>query len=225
MPRGWSVLNDSIQDALIGPPDDMHTLAFIRWDLKRIDALSIQNALASAQDFAKVFCLASDQAYLSGPDMRKIFISGLNALRERYGDYAIDKLQASVADAAYVPVGDRRYAEAFVVDRIVQGFEDIFPELVFVGKEVWIGEDMRVDILARELLSGRDVIMEVKLGARDPTKQLLKYARGFSNPVLLGITEKQLRAGNRNARIEYVTFGDLNRRAIGNIKAKFSGAF
>ena len=78
--------------------------------------------------------------------------------------------------------------EKQIQDYIIQNFNTIFPNYIFVGKEVCVNKIGKIDILAKDKETNRDVIIEIKKGEQNPNKQLLAYAKGYDNPILIGIT-------------------------------------
>ena len=84
--------------------------------------------------------------------------------------------------------------------------------------------EFRIDLLAKEPCSGRDVIVELKLGAGNPTTQLVRYAKYFSDPILIGVTEKHVVGKRVHSDIQYFTYSELNKKAIANITSRFGGA-
>lgn len=93
--------------------------------------------------------------------------------------------------------------------KLVSNFESAFPEYRYVGSEVRpIGEDLdRIDILATCSKTLRDVIIELKIGDKSAHKQLRSYAYGFENPILINITERDVK--NKRKGIIYKTFKDI----------------
>jgi Predicted nuclease of the RecB family len=79
-------------------------------------------------------------------------------------------------------------SEKQIQDYIIQNFNKIFPDYEFVGKEICVDKIGKIDILAKDKKSKRDVIIEIKKGEQNPNKQLLAYAKGYDNPILIGIT-------------------------------------
>lgn len=79
----------------------------------------------------------------------------------------------------------------------------------YVKREA-VFDNFRIDLLAQEPHSGRDILLEFKLGANDSTPQLLEYARFFRKPILIGVTEKHLLERKKYSGIYYFTYADLN---------------
>lgn len=91
---------------------------------------------------------------------------------------------------------------------IIKHFGEIFPLYSFVKAEYPIAGVGRVDILARDE-HGRDVVIELKKGRANPTRQLLDYATAFDRPILIGITEAPLSNKSKREGINYLIFTDL----------------
>lgn len=91
---------------------------------------------------------------------------------------------------------------------IVENFKDYFSRYDFTGNEVVTkdGAD-RIDILARCSETGRDVIIELKVGNKSAHKQLRSYAYEFENPILINISEYDVR--NKRDGIIYLTYTDI----------------
>lgn len=105
---------------------------------------------------------------------------------------------------------DRSFKESDYQNKIVANFEKIFPKYKFVKTEHVLSNFGRIDILAKDNESGRDVVIELKTGAKSPTPQLLAYGAFFKNPILIGITEEQL--SHKNDGILFYNFDELFKR-------------
>ena len=81
-----------------------------------------------------------------------------------------------------------KFKECSIKLHILDNFNNIFPNYEFIGKEVVVDKIGKIDILAKDKESGREVIIEVKSNTQNPNKQLLAYAKGYDNPILVGIT-------------------------------------
>ena len=99
--------------------------------------------------------------------------------------------------------------ESDMQNDIIDHFNDYFPNYRFVQKEYPLPSIGRIDILAQDSISGRDVIMELKVGHKNPTQQLLSYGTQFNNPILIGITEELLPTRLTNSDIIYLIYDDL----------------
>lgn len=211
----WSVLKDSIPVHLeAANKSDAH------WTFLH-DA--IENMLFQLRNVGSqeaLYQLAIVHRNWDSPLINRIFFSGLNLLRGRFGNFFIDMLITEFAFAAYIPLDDRQRKETDFAKLVADGLADIFPEFTFIKREAAF-DNFRVDLLAKMPASNRDVLFELKLGAEDPTPQLLKYASHFRNPILIGITEKRLPPQQKCENVHYITYTILNRRAAANICKQF----
>ena len=216
----WSVLNNSIQRFFELSParNDRY---YIDWDIMRTNIWLAVNKVSNAENFEALYSIASFYKEWHGTVENKILFSALNDVRERFGDTAINILLEVFAEAGYIVQDNRRRKEAAISIMIADGFRDIFPELGFVNREATI-ENGRVDILAKEPLSNRDVILEVKLGSSDPTQQLLNYGQCFKHAILIGVTDRRLCEHLHHKDIHYFTYAELNMRAAANICKRYS---
>lgn len=92
---------------------------------------------------------------------------------------------------------------------IVKNFDKIFPEYIFLKKQKAVGKDVRdfIDIYAKDRETERDVIIEIKLGSKNPRKQLMRYAFYFDKPILVSLTQKECSAKDSN--IKYVVWNKI----------------
>ena len=134
----------------------------------------------------------------------------LDIFYEKFNSRAIDYLKDYVYFQKDWWYGKkpREKSEADYKERIVENFDKIFTnyDLVQSEKDISIG---RVDILAKDRASNRDVIIELKVGNKNPTLQLLAYGCKFIDPILIGITEKPLNKESKVDGILYYTYEEL----------------
>lgn len=218
--HNWSVLNDSVQSFLKISIPQHEVLHYIDWGGMKTIISGILRQLEDVREPKDLYSLAVFHQQWHNAAINRIFFSLLNNFRSQFGDFYIDMLMEVFAEAAYVAQDDRQYKEADYVRMIADGFSDIFPELTLVKREA-VFESFRLDLLAKEPRSGRDVLFEVKLGAADPTPQLLEYAAFFSQPILIGVTEKKLPERRKHADVFYFSYFELNRRAVANLRDRF----
>lgn len=82
-----------------------------------------------------------------------------------------------------------KITEKEIKDNLIQNFNKIFPNWEFIKDEYCIENVGFIDILAKDKETNRYVIIEIKKDETNPNKQLLKYSKGFINPILVGITD------------------------------------
>lgn len=93
--------------------------------------------------------------------------------------------------------------------KLVDFFDTAFPYLEFIASEVRPHDDDRdrIDILAKCKDTGRDAIIELKLGSKSAHKQLRSYSYGFDNPILINVSEEEVRV--KREGIIYTTFKEI----------------
>lgn len=207
----WSVLNDSLLECV---------KTANRCPVKYFDIISVLFQIQNVTDQEYLYRLTNVHRHWESPLKNRVFFSGLNLLRDKFGDFFINMLIAEFSDVAYIPQNGWHEREFDYARLVVEGAADIFPELTSVEQEV-LFNGFRVDIFANVSASGREVLFELKRGDGDPTSQLLRYAVHFDNPILIGITEKELPRNKRCEDICYLTYEMLNRRAAANIIRQF----
>ena len=92
--------------------------------------------------------------------------------------------------------------------KIIDNFDLIFPYYQYIGTEVKTKAGGFIDILAIDRSSKKHVIMELKLGAKNCARQLYGYAVDFEDPVLISITELDVK--NKQNDIIYLTTNELD---------------
>lgn len=92
---------------------------------------------------------------------------------------------------------------------ILDNFNQIFPNYILQESEFKIKGVGRIDILAKDKSTNREVIIELKTKKQNPSKQLLAYSKDFENPILIGITEKEINTKSRIDGILYFTYKEL----------------
>lgn len=101
-----------------------------------------------------------------------------------------------------------KQGEQNMKNEILNNFQSIFPDFKFICVEKVIPGIGRADIYAEH--GKTPVIMELKVGRKNPSSQLLAYGSAFENPTLIGITEEPLSASNRiDEKITYYTLSEL----------------
>jgi len=98
-------------------------------------------------------------------------------------------------------------SELFYQKTIIDNFKDVFPQYALICEQYKTKAGGFIDILAKDIESGRPVIIELKLGAKNCARQLYGYAVDFYNPILVSVTEKDV--VNKQDDIKYVVYSEL----------------
>jgi len=131
----------------------------------------------------------------------------------------IEKLSNSISkDTSYallclaahslVAKSEKSNREELYKIKIIDNFDLIFPYYQYIGTEVKTKAGGFIDILAIDKSSKKHVIMELKLGAKNCARQLYGYAVDFEDPVLISITELDVK--NKQNDIIYLTTNELD---------------
>lgn len=214
----WSVLNDSISEFIAAANKNrLLSTSFLYHEI-----ISVLFQLNQANSEEALYQLACIHRQWDSPLINRIFFSGLNQFRDKFGDFYIDMLISEFCPSAYIPQRDHQYKEADYARLVKQGAPDIFPKFAAFQREA-VFEGFRTDLLAKKAVSGRHVLFELKSGTEDPTPQLMRYSKHFKDPILIGITGKALPPHKRREGVYYLTYDMLNQMAAANICRKFSG--
>ena len=130
----------------------------------------------------------------------------------RYSHEAITYLLDCIICEKVLPCNSkspRNSTEKYYQKIIVESFESIFPDFLYVGNEVPIPPVGRIDILAKDKKTTRDVIIELKVDDKNPAQQLLAYATAYKNPILIGISTRKFSPKTRNNQVQYYTYEEL----------------
>lgn len=117
--------------------------------------------------------------------------------------YAIQNLHGIRAEKRF----NRKFSESFYQKTIVDNFKIIFPEYDLLKEQHKTKAGGRIDILAKDISSGRSVIIELKVGNKNCARQLYGYAVDFEDPILISITESE--PENKQDDIIYYEYSDF----------------
>lgn len=117
--------------------------------------------------------------------------------------HAIQNLREIRAEKKF----NQMFSESFYQKTIVDNFKTIFPEYELLKEQHKTKAGGRIDILAKDISSGRNVIMELKVGNKNCARQLYGYAVDFEDPILISITEGE--PENKQDDIIYYEYSDF----------------
>jgi len=162
--------------------------------------LSFGTTMDEVSGCYKLSKLAKDFMYLSGLDEEP---------DEMHWVLASIEWHAAGQYHGILSSGKRTYSETQYKELLIRNFSTInqFKIFQFISKEARLKHGDRIDILCKEILSERPVIVELKLGAKSAHKQLRSYAVSFDNPILINISEKL--PPNKRDDISYYTYDEL----------------
>lgn len=121
-----------------------------------------------------------------------------------YVQIALASMHMSDANRRGGKISEKKYH-----GKLIDFFDSAFPYLEFIGSEIRPHDDDRdrIDILAKCKESGRDAIIELKLGNKSAHKQLRSYAYGFEDPILINVSEDDVKT--KREGIVYTTFKEI----------------
>lgn len=132
-----------------------------------------------------------------------------------YGAEAITYLCDCIDTEIVIPCklnSERLTRESEMKSIIVEHFDEVFPQFMFVSTEKTIKGIGRIDIYAK--YKDTPVIIELKAGHRNPNLQLLAYSAQIKNSILIGITDEELPSEMKLPFINYYTFEQLMCRSF-----------
>lgn len=179
----------------------------------RFDSQEIFRHLDRIHDFEHFFIEASKLKVNanSRSDIRMLK-KEISKFCPKFSVEAITYLLDSITTEACIPMNnqtERNFTEKEYQEMIVRDFKKIFPDYLFLGREVAVDEVGRIDILAQDKATQRDVIIELKVRNHNPNTQLLAYGSKFDNPILIGITEYPIDEKRKMSNATYYTYKDI----------------
>ena len=169
-------------------------------------------ALLEIFSFEDLFLYVADYSWISPKETLAELIKEIRKI-DFIGDMAISKLVEFIDRVGYFhgfsfkPASGTNenapYLEKDYEADVIANFKDIFPGYLFIKNQKVVGKD-RLDIYAKEKITGRDVIIEIKLGSKNPRKQLMRYAFYFDKPILVSLTQKE--CSQKNPNVIYVVW-------------------
>ena len=144
------------------------------------------------------------------------------------GLFGKDIIPSKVTDYIYMSIAGvvgsvsksrkKRGGESYYHKELALSFEKYLPEYSLLSSEMKISktDTDRIDLYARCKETHKDVIIELKLGAKSAHKQLRSYAWEFDEPILVNISEQEVKT--KREGIRYLTFNEIGLYAQSQIK-------
>lgn len=188
----------------------MNELLKVDFDTQAELENKIYDLLSKADNFETFFIKASELRVAFDFNELGILRKVVRQFSNKFNPSAIIYLVDSIDAERATPLKSFEnitFREKEMVSEIVNNFGKIFPKYNFIQTEKVVNGIGRIDIFADQ--NGTPVIIEVKKGSKNPTQQLLAYATDFVNPILIGITEKDIQESCKKEGVNYYTLDQL----------------
>lgn len=162
--------------------------------------------------FEEFFIFVTDMLFSANEESYNELFDFVNEFYDVYSEKALNYLREFIIMEKMwycTPSDSNKLKESDMQKDIINHFNDYFPNYTLIQNEYTLPSIGRIDILAKDNVSDRDVIIELKIGHRNPTQQLISYGSQFDNPILIGITEEPISDKMRHSGITYLVYKDL----------------
>lgn len=190
----------------------MHELLNVDADTQTVSARALHEKLNRHRDFNDFFVAVSKMKVSMDMEELKLLRMVVKAFTYKFSSEAITYLADSIDAEMVLPINSleaRKANEEKMKEEIVNNFNLIFPDYTFIECEKQVDGIGRIDIYA--LCGERSVIIELKTGNKNPNIQLIAYGSKFDNPILIGISEKEIEDERKIEGISYFTLSELRR--------------
>lgn len=182
----------------------------VNFDTQTVSARELHEKLNECNDFKEFFVKVSEYRVLFDYDELRELREAVKKFFVKYGREAVVYLADSISCEMTIPcksLETRKYEESEIKKQIVNNFNVLFPNFEFISCEKEVPGVGRIDIYA--VCNDRAVIIEIKTGNKNPNAQLLAYGYNFNDPILIGITQRQIGTEKQLKGISYYTFAEL----------------
>ena len=184
----------------------------------------LHNLLNEQDSFTNFFVTVSKIKVNSDRDSLNLLAEEVRKFSPKFGFEPITYLVDCIEAEAVLPCNmknEEKITEKMYQNYIISHFSNIFPNLRYIDREVKVDKVGRIDIFAEEKNSHSSVIIELKLGCKNPNRQLIAYGSRYDNPILIGITEVSISDELKLNNIIYFTYDELGiveklRKEFGN---------
>ena len=177
---------------------------------------SLYDKLSAFNDFKDFFIEVSKMKLSMDVKELKLLRTVVDVFSYKFGTEAIVYLTDSI-DFEIVfskHTSERKLNEEKMKEEVISNFNLIFPYYKFISCEKQVDGVGKIDIYA--LYGERSVIIELKTGNKNPNTQLIAYGSQFENPILIGITEKEINSKKKIDGIFYFTMSELRNKLLKN---------
>lgn len=188
----------------------MNEIITVNIDTQTVSARELHKKLNKHNDFKDFFIEVSEMKVSMDMEELKLLRMVVKTFSCKFGSEAVVYLADSIDAEMALPVKSldvRKASEEKMKEEILNNFNSIFPDYKFIGCEKQVDGIGRIDIYA--LCGERSVIIELKTGSKNPNTQLIAYGSKFENPILIGITEKEIDKERKINGISYFTLSEL----------------
>lgn len=180
---------------------------------RAVSARELHEKLENVKDFKDFFITVSKMRVEAEKKELHSLKNLIKTFTSKFGAEAIAYLTDSIDCEFVLPCKNfeqEKTNEKEIKDFIVNNFNSIFPDYKFVECEKEVYGIGRIDIYAT--YGKQDVIIELKVKNKNPNIQLIAYGSKFQNPILIGITEQELKHEQKIPGISYFALSELKRK-------------
>ena len=177
-----------------------------------VSAHVLHEVLSLCENFEEFFVKVSELRCSLDTTELKTLRKIIYLFLSKYSSAAITYLADNIDVETTLPCRQEilsKINESQMKTELLNNFTIAFPCYELIDKEVSVKGIGRIDILAKELQRKRPVIIEIKASKMNPNKQLLAYAKGYKNPILIAVTKEAIPIELRLKNIMYYTLEEL----------------
>lgn len=177
-----------------------------------VSARDLHEKLNTCKDFAEFFIEVCKMKVSMDTNDLKVLMDVVNGYIGKFNSTAIVYLQDCILTERILPCKAKEINKQIEKDmqrEVANNFKELFPDYTFQRTEKPVDGIGRIDIFAT--YKERPVILELKVGRKNPNSQLIAYASRFENPILIAINQEPISETNRIPGIKYLIFEEMKR--------------
>lgn len=192
----------------------MNELIRINYETEQptVSARDLHEKLNTCNDFTEFFIEVCKMKVLMDADDLKVLMDAVNGYIGKFNSTAIVYLKDCILTEKLLPCKTKEINKQIEKDmqrEVANNFKELFPNYTFQRTEKPVDGIGRIDIFAT--CNERPVIMELKVGRKNPNSQLIAYASRFDNPILIAINQEPLQETSQISGIKYLVFEEMKR--------------